>query len=242
MNARLERELTVIAPIGPGKGARQKLVQEYIAINGVKLAIDGNWGPATGKALTMLVPGATAVDQAVLRRLAGPILDAIRPISSPGSFAKAVVATALQHLHAHPIEVGGQNAGPWVRYYMDGNEGPAWPWCAGFATRVVEQAAAAAGVAVPGHVKRTYSCDVLGAAGKKAGKLIAGTSGCVAPGDLFLVRGKQPGDWVHVGLIVGVDAQTFVTIEGNTNDEGSREGYEVCRRVRARAKLDVVRL
>ena len=35
---------------------------------------------------------------------------------------------------------------------------------------------------------------------------------------------------------------TFATIEGNTNDEGSREGYEVCRRVRGRGSKDFIRL
>jgi len=34
-----------------------------------------------------------------------------------------VVAYAEQYLEQHPREVGGQNKGPWVRLYMEGNEG-----------------------------------------------------------------------------------------------------------------------
>lgn len=36
----------------------------------------------------------------------------------------------------------------------------------------------------------------------------------------------------HVGLVEALGPDLLHTIEGNTNDEGSREGYEVCRRQR----------
>ena len=48
----------------------------------------------------------------------------------------------------------------------------------------------------------------------------------------------------HTGLITEVHDGYFITIEGNTNDEGSREGYEVCQRRRDynRQNLDVFSL
>lgn len=50
------------------------------------------------------------------------------------------------------------------------------------------------------------------------------------PGDIMILTyGKGLGHTGIVEKIVGTDVHT---IEGNTNDEGSREGYEVCRRVR----------
>lgn len=50
------------------------------------------------------------------------------------------------------------------------------------------------------------------------------------PGDIFIQdHGKGLG---HTGFVEYVDGANIHTIEGNTNDEGSREGYEVCRRVR----------
>jgi hypothetical protein len=56
------------------------------------------------------------------------------------------------------------------------------------------------------------------------------------PGDIFIMDyGKGTG---HTGIVEKVNEDgTVDTIEGNTNDEGSREGYEVCRRKRPSAKI-----
>lgn len=49
-------------------------------------------------------------------------------------------------------------------------------------------------------------------------------------GDVFIMDfGKGTG---HTGFVCSVDGEYIHTIEGNTNDEGSREGYEVARRTR----------
>lgn len=51
------------------------------------------------------------------------------------------------------------------------------------------------------------------------------------PGDIFIMSfGSGKG---HAGLVEKIiDQDTIQTIEGNSNDEGSREGYEVIRRIR----------
>lgn len=41
----------------------------------------------------------------------------------------------------------------------------------------------------------------------------------------------------HTGIVEKFDDTYVYTIEGNTNDTGSREGYEVCRRKRARTSI-----
>lgn len=41
----------------------------------------------------------------------------------------------------------------------------------------------------------------------------------------------------HTGIVEKFDKDFIYTIEGNTNDTGSREGIEVCRRKRARATI-----
>lgn len=41
----------------------------------------------------------------------------------------------------------------------------------------------------------------------------------------------------HTGIVAIVDGTNVHTIEGNTNDLGSREGFEVCRRIRPIAKM-----
>jgi len=72
-----------------------------------------------------------------------------------------IVDCARAHLAAHPREVGGPNAGPWVRYYCRGQE---VPWCAGFATTVLGQAL--------GHDEwYTLSCDELAAMAHSRGLL-----------------------------------------------------------------------
>ncbi|ARR57005.1 hypothetical protein HY78_00910 [Rhizorhabdus wittichii DC-6] len=218
-------------------------MQEYLGINGIKLKVDGDWGPATARGLATFAPGATIVDQAIMTLLARPIVEAVQTNGARKTLAETVVAVAQQHLAQHPIEVGGQNAGPWVREYMDGNEGNAWPWCAGFVTYVVRQALDAWKSPAPfAHLKRTYSCDILADRARLAAKFVPATSDQLAPGSIFLVRGAKPNDWVHTGIVIAADAKTITTIEGNTNDEGSREGYEVCRRIRNRANLDAVLL
>lgn len=53
------------------------------------------------------------------------------------------------------------------------------------------------------------------------------------PGDVFIMSfGKGLG---HTGFVESVYGDTVYTIEGNTNDDGSREGIEVARRQRKRS-------
>ncbi|MET0416090.1 MAG: CHAP domain-containing protein, partial [Actinoplanes sp.] len=78
------------------------------------------------------------------------------------------------------------------------------------------------------------NCDVLYAQGRQAGVLVSETEAPakLTPGSVFLVR-RTAGDWTHTGIVTEVRNDTFDTIEGNTNDAGEREGYEVCARTRS---------
>lgn len=56
------------------------------------------------------------------------------------------------------------------------------------------------------------------------------------PGDIFIMDlGKGLG---HTGLVIAVspDGHTLTTVEGNTNDTGSREGIEVAKKTRYNQK------
>lgn len=54
-------------------------------------------------------------------------------------------------------------------------------------------------------------------------------------GDVFIMDfGNGLG---HTGIIEGIDGDTLHTIEGNSNDTGSREGFEVCRKTRIKSKI-----
>ena len=54
-------------------------------------------------------------------------------------------------------------------------------------------------------------------------------------GDIFIMDfGKGLG---HTGIVEKTDATFIYTIEGNTNDSGSREGIMVCRKQRPKIKI-----
>jgi hypothetical protein len=50
------------------------------------------------------------------------------------------------------------------------------------------------------------------------------------PGDIFIM--DFGGGIGHTGIVENVQQPWLNTIDGNSNDEGSRDGYEVCRRKR----------
>ena len=232
------------------RGSKQKklitIIQEWLCLNGQSIKIDGDYGPATEIAVNNFQKNVGLMQTGKVEPLTFDKLVwsmkslSQATLSSNGGLHSAVVELSLKYLAAHPIEVGGQNMGPWVRYFMDGYQGNAWPWCAGFNTLIVKQAAKLCGTAI--SLPRTYSCDVLGMWAKNNGKFVSGTSGnlsAVKPGHLFLVR-KSHNDWQHTGIVIEMTPEYCVTIEGNTNDEGSREGYEVCKRIRGFKTLDFV--
>lgn len=155
---------------------------------------------------------------------------------------EAAQVYAQGHLDAAPREVGGANRGPWVRLYMKGRQGVDAPWCAGFVTFLLRQAADSMGEEAP--IAGSTSCDALAAQATDAGIFLSEDDASpdqVTVGSLFLVR-RTDTDWTHTGLVVEAGAETFSTVEGNTNDAGDREGYEVCARTRGYAAKDFVLL
>ena len=229
------------------KGPKVKLIQEWLCLHGFHVAIDTDFGPATDRAVREfqkkngLKPDGI-VGKGTFAKLIKPMTDVLKPIAADGkALGRMVVAYAEQHLKQTPLEIGGQNRGPWVRLYMNGNEGPDWPWCAGFASFILKQACKALEAPLP--IKTSVSCDVLAEQAKQKGIFLpeakAQDRKLVRPGSLFLVR-RTTTDWVHTGIVLKADADVFYTIEGNTNDEGSREGYEVCKRFRGYDKKDFI--
>lgn len=246
---RLEAELRVSSPIGKGKTKGARLVQELLGLQDINIAIDGDYGPATQAGLDRFckregIGTVTQVDQGLMDRLAQPLLRAIQPVADKAKIGETIVAIARQHVKERPIEVGGANGGPWVRLYMKGQDGPNFLWCAGFVSYIVAAAAKAHGKPVP--VVGSQSCDTIAADAKQRGifrkRVTPSTAGA---GSLFLVPSqKHASDWIHTGIITGLsgNGHVFETIEGNTNQGGSRNGFEACIRTRACAKVDVVTL
>ena len=248
------KELTLDRQFKRGdKGGKVRSIQEWLSLQGQSVSIDGAFGPASEAAVRKFQTGrgitvTGAVDDTTFAALSAPLAAAVAPIAAAGKTLNDMsLAYANQHLAQHPLEVGGQNCGPWVRVYMEGNQGTEWPWCAGFACFNLRQAADTLGKPMP--FKPTFSCDVLASQAIAAGTFISGRDiakgkmkkGDIPPGSLFINR-RTDNDWNHTGIAIAFHDDHFETIEGNTNDAGDREGYEVCRRIRGYDGKDFVKI
>lgn len=221
-------------------------VQEWLDLHGFGLAIDGDFGPATQLQVRRLqshagITDTGVVDDETFDALVRPMTQALRQrLDRSVAVGTAVVDYAQAHLAAHPREVGGANRGPWVRLYMRGQDGPDLAWCAGFVTFALAQAAESLRVAMP--IAGSFSCDALAAQARDTGRFVPEDSvgaASLTPGSLFLVR-RTATDWTHTGIVIQAYGDAFDTIEGNTNDEGSRDGFEVCARSRGYENKDFI--
>ncbi len=221
--------------------------------SGTVTGIDGDFGPATEKAVKNFQKATKSsqtgiVTPQLFEKLCEGMKDAFeRPLQSI-TLRNAMVEAAENHLRNAPFELeikGQSNSGPWVRAYMDGHDGSPWYWCMGFAQTILDQAASALGKDFRSLMPLTYSCDTVGTTGLSKGLLtryqtVRNNPSVMKPGDFFLLQ-KSRYDWTHTGIIISVGNDVIETIEGNTNQAGSRNGIAVLKRTRnfRKSKLDV---
>lgn len=223
-------------------------VQEWLCLNGAGVVIDGEDGPATQAAVRNFQAGRMiqekGVGEVTWTHLTSKMRAALAPLAPGGSsLGTMVVRYAQAHLAQHPVEVGGQNRGCWVRLYCQGNDGKEYAWCAGFTSFVLQQACESLGRMMP--IQYALGCDFIAGQAKERGLFEDGSKREPEPGWMFLVkRGDKPGFYSHIGVVTHSDgAFVFSTIEGNTTTvTGSSEGFEVCARVRSCKSVDFVRI
>ena len=247
----LRKEIEWSKPIQIGaKAMAARRVQEFLSLQGFKLDIDSDFGSATEKRVKDFqqsrgLPVTGVVDFATHEKLVDPLVRAVQPIAAGHKTLSRLTADyALQHVAQHPRETAGPNSGPWVRTYL-GFEGNEAKWCSGFVCYALEQAAHTLGVGMP--IPASSSCDVMAAGAKSAHKFLAGSkvkSGAVpvstlVPGSLFLVR-ATPTDWTHIGIVSEAASNSFDTIEGNTDSQGSNNGFEATERTRGYDNKDFI--
>jgi hypothetical protein len=121
-------------------------------------------------------------------------------------------------------EVGGNNRGPAVEAILAAaDQKPGQPWCGAFSLVVHK----AAGIYMPGNPARYAWSPTWFHSSKvvwRRGDLVESV---VHVGDqigLYYPKIKRIG---HVGTIVAIEGRWLVTIEGNTNGMGSRDGSGV---------------
>jgi hypothetical protein len=247
----LQSELEIAGSVSRGAtGTKVKQIQEWLNFAGFKIKVDSDFGPATMNAVCQFqnhngLPVSGVVDYNTFSVLTQPLLSVLEtPPFVCTTYNDEVKATATRHLAKHPIEIGGDNTGPWVRLYMQGQEGSAWYWCAGFVTFILKQAAYNLGIVPP--LKSSFSCDELAQQAKNNQIFIDNTNGADRSPvkntcSIFLVK-KSENDWSHTGFSKSLESETFISIEGNSNDEGSRNGFEVCSKIRGIGSIDFIKI
>ena len=136
---------------------------------------------------------------------------------------------ALNSLQSAQSQIGiqeipkGSNAGPDVEKYLKSvGLSKGYAWCMAFVYWNVQQAATKLAVSNP--LKKT--AGVMDQWNHTATKKVVIPS----PGAIFIMDFSHGVG--HTGFVEKVEGNLIHTIEGNTNADGSREGYEVARRVR----------
>jgi len=119
------------------------------------------------------------------------------------------------------------NWGKWVSVYLKFvNIFTPAPWCCAFVLYKVHQAAGELKtksiLPKTGYVQGLYNWA------ENRGYI----SNTPEAGKIFFVWSKELKRYAHIGFVESVKGTRFVSIEGNSNSNGSREGREVCSNTR----------
>ena len=198
------------------ESAVRRFQMRFPDTTGQPLNVDGVVGPITWEALFGV---------ASLVRAAAVV--------SP-SLATAALAFAVEEI-GQMEDPAGSNRGVKVDEYartVGLRPESALPWCAAFVYWCFKQAADTDAVTNP-VIKTAGVLDHWNKAGTRGVRRVLGATAknspeLVQPGFVFIMDfGNGAG---HTGIIESVDGGRLTTIEGNTNDGGSREGVGVFRR------------
>lgn len=140
------------------------------------------------------------------------------------SAAEAVLRAAQSYRWVR--ETQGSNRGEVVNRFLArvGLE-PGQPWCAAFVSVIGSDM-----MLDQWPLPMTGGCATLGDVSKAKGLRYT----VPAPGAVFLIYFPTKGRFAHTGFIVGrhEDGERWITIEGNTNEDGGRDGTGVYKRLR----------
>jgi hypothetical protein len=161
--------------------------------------------------------------EADIQQTPAPSVDGIKL-----SLAQRFLSVARSQLGVSE-EPKGSNKGKQIEKYLKSvGLGGGYSWCMAFAKWCMDQACAEAKIKNPMYV----TGGVLSQWNHIDAKYKASKP---EPGDIFIM--DFGGGLGHTGIVEKVEGKVLSTIEGNSNDEGSREGFEVCRRHRSADKM-----
>jgi len=220
------------------RGDSVRLLQQTLVSRGYSVAIDGEFGPQTQRAVKafqsqnldphgqpLKVDGKVGPLTWWSLTHPKPYIEAysavdycvMPPVEAGGShLGRSALAIALEELKAGAGEVGGDNRGPWVRKYLapagldEGNS-----WCASFVSWCFLRACGGDKqrmpfVYSPGARDLLRQCDKLGLAHAP------GQGYLPEPGDLVVWWRVSLAGWQgHVGLVHQLRDGMLYTLEGN---------------------------
>lgn len=155
--------------------------------------------------------------------------------------AEVALAVAIGDLARNVREQGGENQGPEVQEYL-ANAGIPVPaaWCAAAVQFWTDQGARVVGVSNPlDAVEREALVADYVTLAEERGWIVGPEQ--VSRGDLMCFRFGSTGRWNHIGIVMDPPVRLAPpgtwgkvrTIEGNTNQAGSREGDGVFSKMRS---------
>jgi lysozyme family protein len=234
-------------------GIGVKRVQEWLRIHGFAAPLDSDFGSATADQLRAFQisqgrPPSGELDERTWELLTAPMRRALVKIENAGAMPldELAITIAKQHLAQKPIEIGGNNRGPWVRLYMAGRDGEDQLWCAGFVCFVVDQACRELKIDMP--FKRQVFVPTLVNDARATGRLVNAAElntsqerrSKLKPGYIFVVR--DGASFSHTGFVLSVNDSRFDTVEGNTSADGGNDGANAKQGNRLFAGNDFIRL
>lgn len=156
--------------------------------------------------------------------------------------APAIVRIATAEIGVE--EIAGTNCGPRVNQYKAATNLPpaeSWPWCAAFVCWVVREALRATGTPETKTFERPTTAGALDLENwslrqDSSTQTRIPVRGDVQPGDIITFKFSTGG---HTGFAVSAPDKNgnFYSIEGNTDQAGSREGGGVFRKRRNISQL-----
>lgn len=207
----------------PGKELRQDDRGPAVAAVQARLGVQQTalFGPTTEACVTAFQRAHGLDPDGVVGPLTWSKLFAPAPPASLGRLALREAAARIG-VREQPL---GSNSGPLVNIYLASvGLPPGNSWCAAFVFYCVDAAAKKAGASNP--LPRTGSCSALFRYAQRNGLLVSSPQA----GDIFLCIGGETGHY-HTGFVADdPSGGRFPTIEGNSNTDGSANGYEVAHR------------
>ena len=183
---------------------------------------------------------------------ASPFYDSLLDVQLTGNQREDIINVALSQVGYREGNYSGDYGGEDDGYYNNYTEynywynscittdmpvGGSWaPWCATFVSWCAEQAGIPTSIlkrsTAAGHGSWCFNVNFYSGSGtladySDADSYFQGYYYTPKRGDLFFTR-----SWSHVGLVVEANGNYVTTVEGNTNNDGSADGFGVFVRTR----------